>query len=253
MSALFSFSRWMHGVARLAGLQTLGEHTVFVPALRNDFHFWDIGANHGDFSRRVLEWPDAKGWALEPSPENFSKIPSPTRLQTLCLAASGHDGVVTFYLSTDSQSCSTRSEIAAHHSITGELEVPCVCYRTLRQKHGWPRPDLLKLDIEGSEIEFLGAMTDSDLREIPQITLEFHHVLQKQDLYDASRELEIRLERLGFVRIDLTTPLRTDVLFLQPVLVGRSAFQAFWQTVLRRLVFPLRDWKFRYAFQVQRR
>jgi hypothetical protein len=62
------------------------------------------------------------------------------------------------------------------------------------------RIDLLKLDIEGAEIEFLDAAKDADLARVGQLTIEFHDHCGITPRADVVRVCN-RLSELGFYRL----------------------------------------------------
>jgi hypothetical protein len=106
-------------------------------------------------------------------------------------------------------------------SATGSISVPACDLPTFLARHQIPRVDLLKVDIEGAEIELFGAIPDALLRDIPQIALEGHDFLgavAKADL----KALRRRLESLGFLWIAFSLRSAFDVLCLQRAMLPVS-------------------------------
>jgi len=72
--------------------------------------------------------------------------------------------------------------------------------------------DLLKIDIEGAEIDLFGSCSDSELKEIGQITVEFHSFIYADQHHSVLQVLE-RMADIGFwvipFRLDYS-----DVLFV---------------------------------------
>jgi len=59
---------------------------------------------------------------------------------------------------------------------TRSIRVPCTTLPDIIDAHGLTRIDLLKMDCEGSEYEILYAVSDSYLRRIAEIRLEYHNL-----------------------------------------------------------------------------
>jgi hypothetical protein len=86
-----------------------------------------------------------------------------------------------------------------------------------------PRVDLLKVDIEGAEIEMLTTANATLLQAIGQITVEFHG--DSIFGFGLHREVERAIDRLkglGFVVLNFCRPMRTDVLFVSRAVHGLS-------------------------------
>ena len=81
------------------------------------------------------------------------------------------------------------------------------CRRT-----GTEHIDLLKLDIEGAEIDMFDNTTDQDLRSATQITTEFHDFIYPEQGAAVARIRE-RMSDIGFWVLPFSLD-NTDVLFL---------------------------------------
>lgn len=103
----------------------------------------DVGANVGINSLFAkLKRPEARIIALEPEPQNFS------RLQANCaaygvelnnIAIADHEGVIGF----------AGTGTNAHVSAEGEHQVPCMALDTFVERSNISGIDLLKIDVEG--------------------------------------------------------------------------------------------------------
>jgi FkbM family methyltransferase len=128
----------------------------------------DLGANIGVsvlyFRRR---FPEARIIAVEASPglaallrENTRTLEVEVRAAAVALAP----GTVMFHESAESWAGTTSSTAGV-----GAIAVPAIGFDDLLRE---TRPDLVKLDVEGAELEFLPA--SRELREVPHIVGEIH-------------------------------------------------------------------------------
>jgi FkbM family methyltransferase len=123
----------------------------------------DLGSNIGVTALLwASRYPNARIACVEPDAENFELLRRNTaflgdRCRLLRTAVSDADGEVTFYRSTSVffWSSSIRRDIASGDVAT--VKVPCATLGTVFRQTGFPRVDLLKMDIEGAEEQVLGA------------------------------------------------------------------------------------------------
>jgi FkbM family methyltransferase len=120
----------------------------------------DLGGNIGlaalFFART---YPEAHICSVEPIPENLALLERNVELnqapvRVVCAAAGAQDGKIRFELSDDPRSHSSVGSKGLPSPRTVEATVLSV--PSLMQLAGWEELDLLKIDIEGSEIEVLG-------------------------------------------------------------------------------------------------
>lgn len=68
---------------------------------------------------------------------------------------------------------------------------------------GWSGCDLIKMDIEGAEIEVLRTTSDACLASIKQFTIEFHDFCGLTPIEDVKNTLQ-RLKNLGFAHVRMS-------------------------------------------------
>jgi len=176
-------------------IQTIREHTIFVSPLNQDSIVLDLGANLGGFSIEMIRRFGCTCVAVEPSPNMFHQIPSHHRIQKLNLAVAGANRAVQFHISADPLGSSMIPNDHADYervlSVTGRNLESLVKELDLFQI------DLIKMDVEGAEIEILDACSDKFLQLIGQFSIEFHDFNQTISIKEVRRILE-RFEKLGF-------------------------------------------------------
>lgn len=126
----------------------------------------DVGANVGDWVAHVLNIkPGVRIHAFEPCAATFSKLVSrgfPSNVTLNRLALSSKPGSATLHLYGDTAGTnSLHARDAAELRAMGREEVPCDTFDAYADRHGIARVDLVKLDVEGHEIEVLAGMEGS--------------------------------------------------------------------------------------------
>lgn len=126
--------------------------------------FVDVGANVGAYSLRAL----SRGmtvYSFEPNPENIKILKRNAEINRL-------PAVVLEYALGASEGTVRMSQNGATSRIIDQgIEVPV---RTL-DGLGYPRVDLLKVDVEGYELEVFRGAKDTLARCHPDVMIEMHH------------------------------------------------------------------------------
>jgi FkbM family methyltransferase len=145
----------------------------------------DIGANAGDFSEAIVSnQPEARVFAFEPHPKTFARLlgRSLPRVECINSAVGSSVGVISLYdtsLSGGSEHASTIAGVldGVHHQPVESEQVPLITIDAFLQERGIPRIDLLKIDVEGAELEILkGAMGAIKAGNIDVIQFEFNEM-----------------------------------------------------------------------------
>jgi FkbM family methyltransferase len=192
--------------SRAAGLVSIHGHHLFAPALSPASVVIDAGANVGGFSRGMVDRFGCLCYAVEPVPELFARIPEEPRVRRFPLALGGADGEVVLHLSGNPEANSVHAGIAAGFGSRGTLVADLSSLDGFLARAGLQGADLLKLDIEGSEIALLESVREETLERIGQITVEFHDFLDGSRDGEAIAALKRRLRRAGFLCVVLSRP-----------------------------------------------
>ncbi|HTL71644.1 MAG TPA: FkbM family methyltransferase [Candidatus Eisenbacteria bacterium] len=171
----------------------------------------DLGAHVGQFSKAMAGRFRATCYAVEPSPDLFRSIPSDDLIRPVQAAIAGEDGPVLFYPHDNAESGNTLGRLP-------RSDAPCpvegVRFDSLLKKLAIGRIDLLKIDIEGSEVALFEGTDDRLLENVRQITVEFHDFVPELDMAEKTRAIVHRLESLGFLVHNHFRLNHIDMLFL---------------------------------------
>lgn len=185
---------------------------IYQPALVNALHPYirpgayclDVGANVGyfalDFAMHV--GPTGRVVALEANPalaagiQTLADINRYPHLQVVSQAAYHTSGyTMTFYISRYEGKSSLSADLVTEriHDIT----VTTVALDDFITEQGWQRLDVIKLDIEGADLDALMGATNSIRRFLPVIAFEYKHGADPQrqhQVKDLLDELAYNLE-----------------------------------------------------------
>ena len=194
--------------ARIAG------HT-FLPSLIGPASVvLDIGANQGQFARAIVRDFDCRVHAVEPNPylcASLQELAIPG-LTVHGVALAGTRGLRPFLVMNNSEASHVAS---ASDSKEGTVQVQAITLEDLiSQIRANASIDLIKMDIEGAELDVLEQVPAGLLERVRQLTIEFH-----QFVYPESRvrveAVKKRFSNLGFWVVDFSRT-NYDVLFVHP-------------------------------------
>ena len=169
-------------------------HTFDGKMLGPDSTVVDLGANRGEFLAKVKKTFGCTNLvAVEPNPELFKALAERSDLIAINAAVSGTRGEASFSIDPNDLASRVVEDDAGPDMVTVEL----ITLDDVFTRAGVTKVDLLKVDIEGQEIPMLDAVSDEALRNIAQITIEFHDFCGLVQAQEVRRTLA-RLESLGF-------------------------------------------------------
>jgi FkbM family methyltransferase len=169
-------------------------------AIRSGDIVWDIGANIGLYTAKFAAKVEPSGHvvAFEPSPRNVEVLRArftDTNRVTICpVALADQPGTATFYANGDSNGTTDSLVERTADAVPHQVEIR----RGDEFLQRFP-PNVIKIDVEGFELEVLRGLRDvlssPDLRSV---MIEVHFgILSDRGLTDAPAELVILLRRVG--------------------------------------------------------
>lgn len=216
---------------------TLQGHTFETSALSTKMVVVDAGANLGEFSRKLKALYGGQFFLIEANPSLAAQITQKNEFPVFNKALSSKSGPISFNISKNPTGSSilTLPEKSIWGSVLDHtITVESITLERFLQDNNLSTVDLLKLDIEGAEIDVLHDSPESILKQIRQITVEFHSAPEFG--FDLKRRVEETMTRLaacGFIAMDFSAGTRKDVLFL-----NSAFFNISW---IRRLLWRIRN------------
>jgi FkbM family methyltransferase len=190
----------------------------------------DLGVNNGAFALVMIERFGCHVIGVEPVPDLFAALPCHPLLSVRQVAITPDGEPAQLYLNRagDAATIDRRLTDPAGARVT----VAGVTLAALLDQHAIDRVALVKVDIEGAEIELFRNATPSALQRIDQFTVEFHDFLDPS-LRDEVHEVRRVLRSAGFAELQLSRD-STDVLFVNAARIRfgvaqRAAATAFYK------------------------
>lgn len=194
-------------------------HTLKIDALGADSVIMDLGANLGDFARLMKARLGGGRFCLvEANPVLAEKIKQRGEFPVWPYAMTSKAGRVSFNVSKNIEGSSMLTlptESIWNSVLEKTIEVEGITLDRFIEITGCERIDLLKMDIEGAEIDVIRSISRPLLEKIAQITVEFHS--DPRFGFSLVREVEAvlrHMRRNGFICMDFSEGTRRDVLFL---------------------------------------
>lgn len=216
----------LRGMRWVVGSQTQGmwlgsyeiEKQLAIRAvLKSGQIFYDVGANAGFYSLLASRYVDTTGFvvALEPLPRNIEYIQRHVNLNRIDnvsiipMALSDHIGENKFLYTDNPSSC--------HITPEGNLKIVVTTLDELLKEKTMPPPNVIKVDIEGSEIDFLKGAVDSLIVHRPLLFMAIHSPQLFVSLFKTIAEYKLPYTIKNSNGIELTDFEYFDEVILEPL------------------------------------
>jgi FkbM family methyltransferase len=171
----------------------------------------DLGGNQGEFARQVqLRW-GVRCLSVEANPLLCATWSGGN--DVINAAVTGRPGAVDFYVCDNSE----MSSLYPTSRAASRMQVLAMTLDQVMEACPSSTAALVKVDIEGAEIEALLGASEATLQRCQQISVEFHDFALPEIGTDDVERVKRRLHGLGFRSISFSRR-NTDVLF-----IGKSA------------------------------
>jgi FkbM family methyltransferase len=162
---------------------------------------WDIGANVGLYTRRFAALTNGHGLviAFEPSPINFAQLEQVcaplANVHLHCCGLGDVAGRLYLQQGHDELGATSRVGAAEVDGIAVDIRVGDEVIAS-----GLPAPNVVKLDVEGFEVEVLRGLSRAmESPALRAIGVEVHFgILEERGFVAAPRQIEQQLARAGF-------------------------------------------------------
>ena len=190
-------------------LDRIEGHTFVRTWLTDGGNVVDLGMNQGNFARAIRKQYNCNVVGVEANPFLARRFNEPGAPQCFNLAISARKGPVRFFI--DPGNSEAGSLLAVEESLARPVEVEGIPFTEFYAAGGAKDVDLLKIDIEGAEIDLFESVEPSIFAHTKQICVEFHAFLHPEHL-PAMRRIIPRMQAAGFYCCDFSTKY-LDVLF----------------------------------------
>ncbi|MGO9919129.1 MAG: FkbM family methyltransferase [Isosphaeraceae bacterium] len=187
-------------------------HTLVPALLIPDSHVLDLGANVGRFSWEIACGFDCICHAVEPDPELLAHVPSHSRIKKYAYAIAARQAPTVLHRGTNRLGASIVGS-SDRGSDDSRVRVDGIDLGTFIEQHVSGPISLIKMDIEGAEVEVLDSLTDELLVSIPQLSVEFHDFCGITPVDTVSR-IVTRLQTLDFFYLRMSGVGHQDTLFV---------------------------------------
>lgn len=201
-------------------------HHILAGALGPGSRVLDLGANRGAFSQELTDRFGCQTSLVEANPALYDILKSADAFPVKHCAVTAVSGSVTFNVAKNDEGSSVLNlpTTSVHGCVhDSSVTVPALTLEEVYEAFGIQSLDLLKMDIEGAEVDVLASCTENVLRRTTQITVEFHC---DPSFGFGSRDRAVdamaRLRSLGFTQYTFADDF-TDVLFVNHAMLGTSA------------------------------
>ncbi len=191
-------------------INSICNHTFISSILDKKSVVIDLGANEGTFSDSIADELHCDIFACEPIPQLYNQINEKRRIKKFPYCISRKNGPISIKIPDDScASLYHPNEVKKDISIV----VEGVIYSSFIKEINVKSIDLLKVDIEGAEIDLFNSMSIADFQSHTQITVEFHDFLFPE-LKERINQIKLKIKESGFYQVSFSLD-NTDVLFIR--------------------------------------
>ena len=192
-------------------------HSFIADQIGSGSRIIDLGMNEGHFAAEMHAKFGCRVTGVEANPTLAARLGRTAELDCFNVAIAPRRGEIEFYIDPDN---SEASGLAADRSGRTAVRVPGMPLAEFLAEQDITAVDLLKIDIEGAEVELLAETDPAVFAQIRQITLEFHIFLFPDHAPRVAAILD-RMRGLGFFAIDFSRNWE-DALFVNQRLVPLS-------------------------------
>lgn len=185
-------------------------HTLCTSFLGPTSTVLDLGCNKGAFIRSMRQTYGCRCFAVEPNPRLFERLSLMSDIHAFNYAVAGCAGEVDFCLTENHEASSIVRDTSDCRGET--VKVKTIGLAALLEQMDVEYVDLLKVDIEGAEIEMFDEMPDSIAPAFGQLTVEFHDF--RGVPVSAIERVSKKLGRLGYAGIKFSRHTYGNVWFV---------------------------------------
>ncbi len=191
-------------------LQSFRGHHCYTKIISSNSIIVDLGAHFAQFSHEISSYFNCRCYAVEALPSLYTEIVETPLVKKFNYAISNTNAGIEFCVTENPES----NHIVKYNTDVSQdiISVEGVTLESFINQQKIKSIDLLKVDIEGAEIDLFESLTDEIISNIKQITIEFHDF--QFDIRNEVEAIKERLKSLGFICIVFSRANNGDVLFI---------------------------------------
>lgn len=175
-----------------------GSWTLITDLLCPESVIYSVGVGTDiSFDLALIEQTGATVHAFDPTPRSIEWIkeqPLPEKFKFYDYGLAAFDGNLSFFVPRKQASAHyTPVKLEQGQDDSRRFEAPVFSLKTIMNKLGHQRLDLLKIDIEGGEYDVLKDLLASQI-EVDQLLIEFHHNYRSVSFSKTKEALDSLLE-----------------------------------------------------------
>ena len=204
-------------------IHTIRHHSVWAKPISQASTIVDLGSNKGDFSKYFFDRNECSVFCVEPNPQLAEYVAKSLFADVSNLAITDHPGEFDFTLSENLEASSLSSDLASLWGETQTIKISGISLEEYLREKSINNVSLLKIDIEGAEIDILKKIGRQTLEQIDQLTVEFHDFLDSSLIPDVE-EIINKLENFGFICLCFDYPRHENTLFVSKKILSRKKY-----------------------------
>jgi FkbM family methyltransferase len=199
----------------------IAEHTIVTDLLPKVPVILDLGGNQGEFSRAMKSRFGADVFMVEPLPKLAANLIGTNIGPVLIGAVAGKRGEIDLFVNPNR--CATLLESMQEESAE-RIQVKTFTLNDVIEWSGVTRVNLLKVDIEGAELDMFESTPDETWSKFDQITIEFHDFVDAAQIPRIKSAIK-RLDRNGFLHVKMSFHTFGDIVFINKNRISFSGFE----------------------------
>lgn len=166
---------FLRKILQMSGIRNIRGHWVYVKNLNKNSVVIDLGANQAGFSKEIYESFGCKCFAVEPNKDLYDNIEYGF-ITKLNYAITATNGPVEFYTSNNNEASSILQGFEHIWGYVGKQTVEGIRFADLIGNLGLreDKIEIVKVDVEGAELDLVESLDTRDIINVAQITIEFH-------------------------------------------------------------------------------
>jgi FkbM family methyltransferase len=231
--------KFLKKLLNLAGFKEVSGHWIYYPPINGDSFIIDLGANKAEFSKQLFKNYNARCYAIEPNQDLINEITDPN-IRKFKYAVTKQNSLINFYINDNHEASSVIENFYSYSDNKRVDIIEGITWDSLIEKLGlkYENVSIVKVDIEGSELDLIESFTMENVFLINQFTIEFHDWLNVS-LHERTLNAIDKLTSLGFIAIsnspDHSWPV--EMLFLNMKHIRFNMFQKVLLNIYSKFTF----------------